>query len=67
MRKVNTNDLAEESYVSPKGRFDCSEKAISEALGRKPLSTDILELHPFDVAIARIPPSKQNWPFDGEE
>ncbi|HET6276465.1 MAG TPA: cupin domain-containing protein [Candidatus Cybelea sp.] len=63
MRIVNTNRLGEESISSPKGRFACSEKAISEALGRKPLSTDMLELHPFDVAIVRVPPDKRNWPY----
>ena len=63
MRKVNTDQLAEEAYVSPKGRFECSEKSISEALGRKPSSTDLLELHPFDVAIVRIPSDKRNWPY----
>lgn len=63
MRKVNTNHLSEETYASPKGRFACIEKAVSEALGRKPSSTDISELHPFDVAIVSIPPDKRNWPY----
>jgi uncharacterized cupin superfamily protein len=63
MRKVNTNALDEETYVSPRGRFACSEKSVSEALGRKPTSTDLLELHPFDVAIVRVPPGKRNWPY----
>jgi uncharacterized cupin superfamily protein len=63
MRKVNTNHLSEETYASPKGRFACIEKAVSEALGRKPSSTDIFELHPFDVAIVSIPPDKRNWPY----
>jgi uncharacterized cupin superfamily protein len=63
MRKVNTNQVSEETYVSPKKRFACSEKAVSEALGREPSSTDILKLHPFDVAIVRVPPDKRNWPY----
>lgn len=49
MRKVNTNDMAEESWSSPKGKFIGSGKEISEALGRKPFSTDLNDRHPFDV------------------
>jgi uncharacterized cupin superfamily protein len=36
---------------------------ISEALGRKPSSTDLLERHPFDVEILRIPPGKAPYPY----
>jgi uncharacterized cupin superfamily protein len=58
MRKVNTNDLAEEQWTSPKGKFTGASKGISEALGRKPNSTDLNERHPFDVEILRVPPGK---------
>lgn len=63
MRKVNTNELAETQWSSPKGKFTGAGKQISEALGRKPLSTDIMERHPFDVEILRIPPGKTPYPF----
>lgn len=63
MRKVNTNELAELSWSSPKGKFAGFGKQISEALGRKPLSTDLLERHPFDVELVRIPPGKSPYPF----
>jgi uncharacterized cupin superfamily protein len=63
MRKVNTNELAEESWSSPNGKFVGSGKQVSEALGRNPASTDLRERHPFDVEIARVPPGKSNYPF----
>jgi uncharacterized cupin superfamily protein len=63
MRKVNVGDLAEESWSSPKGKFAAFGKEISEALGRKPLSMDLNERHPFDVEICRIAPGKSPYPF----
>ena len=63
MRKVNTKDVPEESWSSPKGKFAGSSKDISIALGRKPLSTDLRERHPFDVEITRIPPGKIAYPY----
>ncbi len=63
MRKVNTGQLAEEGWASPNGRFGGAGKLVSEALGRKPNSTDLRERHPFDVAIVRIPPGKTNFPY----
>jgi uncharacterized cupin superfamily protein len=63
MRKVNTNHLAEETWSSPKGNFSGAGKEVSEALGRKPKSTDLRERHPFDVEICRIPPGKSAYPY----
>src|SRR5215510_2714850 len=63
MRKVNTKEVAEESLSSPKGKFSCAGKEISEALGRKPFSTDLKERHPFDVEICRIPAGKAAYPY----
>jgi uncharacterized cupin superfamily protein len=63
MRKVNTKELAEFSWSSPKGRFVGAGKEISEALGRNPTSTDLLARHPFDVEILRIPPGKSPYPY----
>ena len=50
MHMINTNKLAEETWSSPKGKFVGAGKEISEALGRKPQSTDLNERHPFDVS-----------------
>jgi len=63
MRKVNTRDVEELSWASPKGKFGGTGKEISEALGRNPASTDLMERHPFDVEISRIPPGKTPCPY----
>jgi uncharacterized cupin superfamily protein len=63
MRKINTNELAEYSWSSPKGKFAGAGKGLSEALGRKPESTDLKERHPFDVEICRIPPGQTPYPY----
>src|SRR5262245_8108161 len=63
MRKVNTNQMAEVTWSSPKGKFAGAGKEVSEELGRKPRSTDLNERHPFDVEILRVPPGKAPYPY----
>jgi uncharacterized cupin superfamily protein len=63
MHKVNTNKLEEFSWSSPKGEFAGAGKEVSEALGRKPQSTDLMERHPFDVEICRIAPGQTPYPY----
>ncbi len=63
MHKVNSNRIEESSWSSPKGKFAGFGKGVSEELGRKPLSTDLLERHPFDVEILRVPPGKTPYPY----
>ncbi|MEP6698223.1 MAG: cupin domain-containing protein [Verrucomicrobiota bacterium] len=63
MRKVNTKEITEDHWESPTGKFAGAGKGISEALGRKPLSTDIMERHPFDVEITRIPAGTLPYPY----
>ena len=63
MHKVNTNDMPELSWSSPKGKFAGAGKQVSEALGRKPFSTDLKERHPFDVEILRVPPGKAPYVY----
>lgn len=63
MLKVNTNELAEMTWASPKGKFAGAGKEVSEALGRKPASTDLNERHPFDVEILRIAPGQTPYPY----
>ena len=60
---INSHELAEETWTSPKGKFQGAGKEISEALGRKPQSTDLNERHPFDVEIVRIPAGKAPYPY----
>ena len=63
MLKINTRDIPEYSWSSPKGKFHGAGKGLSEALGRKPQSTDLMERHPFDVEITRIPAGKIACPY----
>jgi uncharacterized cupin superfamily protein len=63
MRRVNTNELAEETWSSPRGKFAGASRSVSEALGRKPQSLDLNERHPFDVEVLRIPPGKIPYPY----
>ncbi|HEY9172434.1 MAG TPA: cupin domain-containing protein [Verrucomicrobiae bacterium] len=63
MRKINTNNITEIHWSSPKGKFAIAGKEVSEELGRKPQSTDLKERHPFDVEILRIPPGKIAYPY----
>ncbi|HTX60600.1 MAG TPA: cupin domain-containing protein [Verrucomicrobiae bacterium] len=48
---------------SPNGKFARAGKNISEALGRDRRSLDLLERHPFDVEITKVPPGKASCPY----
>ena len=63
MRKVNDNDIKEDPWQSPRGKYAVCFKGISEALGREPLSFDLAKRHAFDLEWSRIPPGKYNFPY----
>lgn len=63
MLKVNVNDIKEEPWQSPRGKYAVSFKGISEALGRDPKSLDLAKRHPFDLEWNRLPPGKHNFPY----
>ncbi len=63
MEKVNVNDIQEEPWQSPRGKFAASFKGISEAIGRDRTSLDLAKRHPFDLEWTRIPPGKFNFPY----
>ena len=63
MRKINVRDVPAEQWASPKGKFVTSDQNISQALGRKRDSMDLMERHPFDVELCRIPPGAAACPF----
>ncbi|MEO6913455.1 MAG: dimethylsulfonioproprionate lyase family protein [Candidatus Baltobacteraceae bacterium] len=63
MKIVNTKDVSEDTWTSPKGKFGCSGREVSEALGRIPTSMDMNERHPFDVEISRVHAGKANYPY----
>ena len=62
MRKVNLNEITEEPWQSPGGKYAVSFKGISEALGREPTSLDLSKRHPFDLEWNRVPPGKRAFP-----
>ena len=63
MKKVNINEIKEEAWQSPGGKYAVSFKGISEALGREPASLDLSKRHPFDLEWSRVPPCKPNFPY----
>ena len=63
MKKINTNQLEEFSWQSPRGKFGGAGREVSAALGRKPQSTDSMERHPFDVEICRLTPGQTPCPY----
>jgi uncharacterized cupin superfamily protein len=58
VKKINLADIAEDSWVSPKGKFAGFGKSVSIALGRKENSTDLQDRHPFDLEILRVAPGQ---------
>lgn len=63
MKKVNTNELQELLWKSPRGKYRGAGKQVSEALGRVPTSMDLNERHPFDVEIMRLEPGAVPYPY----
>jgi uncharacterized cupin superfamily protein len=63
MKKINTNEIEEDEWKSPKGTFVGAGRQVSIALGRDPLSTDLMKRHPFDVEILRVPPGQKPYPY----
>lgn len=63
MRKINVRDVPAEKWASPKGKFVTMDQNISQALGRNRDSMDLMERHPFDVELCRIPPGTAACPF----
>jgi uncharacterized cupin superfamily protein len=63
MKMINTKDVPEEPWSSPKGRYATADRNISLALGREEDSSDLRRRHPFDVEVCRIPAGKSACPF----
>ena len=63
MRKVNINDLTENSWASPKGKYGVFGRNVSIALGRNERSTDLRDRHPFDLEILRLAPGQNPYPY----
>jgi uncharacterized cupin superfamily protein len=63
MRKININNVPEDSWLSPKAKFGGFGKSVSIALGRVDGSTDLRERHPFDLEILRLAPGQTPYPY----
>lgn len=63
MKIVNTNDLQEFLWDSPKKKFGGAGKDISESLGWDPQGADALQRHPFAVEITRISAGQTPCPY----
>jgi uncharacterized cupin superfamily protein len=63
VKKVNLDQVKEEPWQSPKGKYAVSFTGISEALGRDPSSLDLTKRWPFDLELNRMLPGKSNFPF----
>jgi uncharacterized cupin superfamily protein len=63
VKKININEIEEEPWQSPGGKYAAIFKGISIALGRDPNSLDLAKRHPFDLEIVRVPPGKHNFPY----
>jgi uncharacterized cupin superfamily protein len=65
VKKVNLDQVKEEPWQSPKGKYAVAFKEISETLGREPGSLDLDKRWPFDLEWNRMPPGKSNFPCGG--
>ena len=63
MKKINSNEIKEYPWASPKGKFVGAGKDISEALGWDSQSGDAKARHPFAVEILRIAPGQTPYPY----
>jgi len=63
VKKVNLNEIKEDPWQSPGGKYAAAFKGISEALGREPASFDLSKRHPFDLEWTRVPRGKSNFPY----
>lgn len=62
MKIINSNQIEEYTWSSPKGKFNGAGKDLSEALGWNP-QADARARHPFAVEILRIPTGQTPYPY----
>jgi uncharacterized cupin superfamily protein len=63
MRKINSSEIEEHPWSSPKAKYAGAGKDISEALGWNPQSAHAKDRHPFAVEILRIAPGQTPYPY----
>ena len=62
MRKINSAQLNEYEWSSPRGKFRGAGKDLSGALGWNPQG-EARARHPFAIEILRIPPGQTPYPY----
>ena len=63
MRKINSNEIEEYSWSSPKGKFAGAGRELSEVLDWDPKSGEAKARHPFAVEILRLAPGQTPYPY----
>lgn len=63
MKKINSNQLPEFEWSSPKGKYRSASRDLSDALGWDNASPTAENRHPFAVEIMRIPPGQLPYPY----
>lgn len=63
MKKVNTHELEELTWKSPKGKFQGAGKEVSQALGWNPDAPSARDRHPFAVEILRVAPGQTPYVY----
>lgn len=61
--KVNIEEIPEQTWQSPKGKYGVGRKPISTELGMKPGASVAEGGHPFDVEWVRLAPGMRNFPY----
>lgn len=67
MQKINSNEIKEKRWRSPKRKYGGKMKELSVALGRDEKSTDLLNRHPFDVTITTLKPGQTYCPLHAHD
>lgn len=62
-RKLHVDDLAWDTWRSPKGKFNGASKELSIALGAKRNTPPGLGGHPFDLELGKLAPGQCGCPF----
>lgn len=67
MKIINSNKMDAHAWQSPKGKYGGSNLNLSTSLGRDMNSTDLMQRHPFDVAITTLSPGQTYCPYHAHD
>jgi uncharacterized cupin superfamily protein len=63
MKKINSQQIAEEEQSSPHKKYHLFRRHLSVALGGKRDAAPSAGGHPFDLELTRLPPGAANFPL----